>query len=182
MIFEYDKALWDLAAERAASTPVWEGSHRQGAANEVGALGEVVVENALTLNGIPFESIYETSHDLSILGATVEIKTKDRTVAPQPEYDCSVPAYNHAHQRPDIFIFVSLVRDKKAKQASLARFTSAHIVGWCTRRMVDEQGVTWGTGETDEANGTTFWTEVINLHISDLYDFDDLIKRVQVKL
>ena len=108
----YDADIWRAAAERAAATPVYAGSHRKEAANQVGALGELVFESLLTAHGIPFQARYQTTEDLEILGDTVEVKTKDRTARPQPGFGCSVPLYNHEHQRPSRYLFFSLLRDR----------------------------------------------------------------------
>lgn len=178
----YREPLWALAEARASAMPVYRGSHRQRAANQVGALGEVVVEDYLRLNGVPFSSNYQTTSDISIFGATVDIKTKDRTVPPEPDYDCSVPLYNHAHQRPDMYIFVSLCRERSDQSLALSRFKAAYILGWASLRRVDAVGRRWRAEETDPANGTTFWTDCLNLRISQLAGMQRIIDRAHERL
>ncbi|MET3930584.1 hypothetical protein ABIE51_002471 [Lysobacter sp. OAE881] len=155
--------------------PIYAGSHRRGAANEVGALGEVIFEEFLRSHRIPFEPRHETTEDLVLFDATVEIKTKDRTVNPLPHYECSVPLYNYEHQRPDLYVFVSLVRDLARSPLSITRFSHAHLVGWATLAQVD-QAVVRKRGETDASNGTTFWTSCRNLRIDQLRKFPELLE------
>lgn len=102
---KYNKDIWDLAQERALAMPVYGMSHRKFAANQVGALGEVVFESFLEHHQIPFTPRYRTTEDLGILGDTIDVKTKDRTVYPRADYDCTVPLYNHEHQRPTRYAF-----------------------------------------------------------------------------
>lgn len=165
--------LKDLAQTRIDTLKVLPGSHRKEEANEVGVLGELLVERAFDAAGIRYTADFRTTHDLTVPAGTVDIKTKDRTVVPRPEYDCSVPLYNHEHQRPDFYIFVSLLRDKR--KTGLDRFTDGFIVGAVGQRGLNQCGVLWKAGETDPANGTTFWTDCLNLQIRSLFPWDRLL-------
>ena len=173
---EYDAALWRVAEERASAMPVYAGSHRKEAANQVGALGEVVFEYFLKRKGIPYTPRYETTEDLLVNGDTIEVKTKDRTVRPRPDYDCSVPLYNHEHQRPARYVFVSLYRDRDDRRRTIDRFTRVWLLGWCTLGQLEAIGRKWDAGETDPANGTTFWTACVNVAIGELSDMDSLVE------
>lgn len=176
---EYDATLWRIAEERAAAMPVYAGSHRGRAANQVGALGEVVFEHFLEKSGIPYTARYETTEDLLVCGDTLEVKTKDRTVRPKQCYDCSVPLYNHDHQRPNRYVFVSLLRQRNDTRESITRFSKAWLLGWCTLERLDQVGVQWNANETDPSNGTTFWTSCVNIAVRDLNGMDDLIADYQ---
>lgn len=159
------------AAEVIQGLPVWQGSHRGYAANQVGVLGEVVVREYLQQHGLVVSPVFSTSHDLELPnGKRIEVKTKDRTVPPRPDYECSIPLYNESHQAVDYYIFASLQRMRSRTDEDLDRFTSAHLVGAANRRMVEEQGVVRQTGEVDPRNGTRFWTACRNLYIRDLRD------------
>lgn len=160
----------DRARRRAAEYPVLKGSHRGEIANQIGALGEVVAESWLARNGVRFTSVRTTRTDLILSDQkTLEIKTKDRTVAPKPEYEASIPLYNHDHQQPDYYLFVSLERGR-GSQSDLDSFHTAHIVGASSVRKMHELGKVWHAGETDPDNGTTFWTDCLNIKLKNLVE------------
>lgn len=173
---KYESALWRRAEERASAMPVYPGSHRGKAANQVGALGEVIFEDFLERQGIAFVPRYQTTEDLEVLGDTIDVKTKDRTVRIEPHYDCSVPLYNHEHQRPSRYVFVSLLRNRSDVRSTLNRFTKGFLVGWCTLERLESIGKQWNASETDPANGTTFWTACMNIAVQELNGMDDLLE------
>lgn len=159
----------DYAAARSliAARPVYRGSHRGGAANEVGCLGEAVVARVLADHGLHLRPVFATTHDYAFPnGWTVEVKTKDRTVAPRPGFDCSVPEYVEDHQTPDFYVFVSLQRDRSSGDG-LERFHTAHLVGVGSPHLLARRGHYKDRGHTDP-NGTTFWTACHNVAISAL--------------
>jgi len=161
--------IYSRATRRLDEMPIYGYSHRGAMANEVGVLGEIVACDYLTSLRVAFAEEFETSHDLRLAnGKTVDIKTKDRTVAPLPHYECSVPLYNHSHQNVSYYIFVSLLRDKGEPEHKISRFTKAYILGAANAAMMEKLGRVWHAGETDSANGTTFWTDCINIRISEL--------------
>jgi hypothetical protein len=164
---------YHVARGLIASRPVYRRSHRGEAANEVGCLGEAVVLRVLSeAYGIPVEPVFDTTHDLELPdGSTVEVKTKDRTVAPRPEYDCSVPDYVADHQHADFYVFVSLQRPKGVDDG-LERFHTAHIVGVGSPHLLARRGRVMEAGTTD-TNGTTFWTTCRNVAIADLVPLTD---------
>lgn len=171
----YDAELWSKAQERASATPIYEKSHRGAAANQVGALGEVVFEYFLEKKRIPFSSKYQTTEDLEVYGDTIDVKTKDRTVRPEGGYDCTVPLYNHDHQRPTRFVFVSLLRARGDERATIERFTKAFVLGWCEFEKIDS-GKVWEEGEVDPSNGTKFWTACKNIYVHDLHSMEEFVR------
>ena len=170
-----DDRHYDLARELLSTRPVYRRSHRGEAANEVGCLGEAVVYSTLAdTYRLEVEPVFDTTHDLELAdGSTVEVKTKDRTVAPRPDYDCSVPDYVADHQHADFYVFVSLQRDKGADEG-LERFHTAHLVGVGSPHMLARKGRLMEAGTTD-TNGTTFWTSCRNIAIGDLVPFRDVL-------
>ena len=155
--------------------PIFNNSHRKQAANEVGVIGEVVVENYLRSNNVNIIHDDLTTHDYRLRNnKTIDIKTKDRTVIPMDYYECSVPLYNHSHQRPNFYIFVSLLRNKN--KTGLERFIKAYIVGAATFADVEEKSTKWKAGQTDPSNGTTFWTDCLNLRIDQCTDLNEVIE------
>lgn len=158
----------ELARSFLRERPVYRGSHRGASANEVGCLGEAVAYRVLTGKRVPMAPVFTTTHDFTVADKwTLEVKTKDRTVAPLPSYECSVPAYVADHQTADFFVFVSLQRNRSLPTA-LENFTRAHVVGVSTREMLTAKSMLRQTGEVDPANGVQFWTACYNLRISDL--------------
>ena len=121
---------WSAAIRRAEELPVYENSHRERDANIVGSLGEVVAEKWFRENRLGFnDERGATTHDYKVAESSlVDVKTKDRTVPPLPDYDCSVPLYNHEHQRPHYYVFVSLQRSKK-DDSSARSFKFAYVLG-----------------------------------------------------
>jgi hypothetical protein len=145
-------------------------SMRGTQANQVGALGELIGMDYLLSCGVEIEEVFSTSYDVRVkidgVWKTLEFKTKERTVVPQPFYDCTVPAYNHDHQRPDFFLFISLVSSGKSDQIS--RFSRAFILGSITLERFDELATPWSPNQTDQSNGWTPTIECYNVPIGHL--------------
>jgi len=172
--------VYSEATKRLAKLPIFDGSHRKEEANQVGVLGEIVVENWLNDISILFHSeLYKTTHDYVLADrvSTFEVKTKDRTVQPRGRYECSVPLYNHAHQVPTYYMFVSLERSRDDQRKSLDRFHTAYILGGLNQKQLHAYGKVWRAGETDEDNGTTFWTDCINVPIVKLTPLDLVVEK-----
>ena len=136
----------------------------------MGFLGEVIAMRWLRHRGIVFEDQRElTTHDLLIEGRhTLDVKTKDRTVKPMLHFDNSVPLYNHKHQRPAWYLFVSLLRDASVEKNDISRFREAYIVGAIDIVNLEKLGTVWEAGQTDPDNGTKFWTSCINVSMDQL--------------
>jgi hypothetical protein len=141
--------------------PFFGKSHRKKEKNQVACLGEIIAEYWMQKNGIKFISQLEaTTHDYIVNNSlTIDVKTKDRTVIPRIDYDNTAPLYNHTHQRPDYFLFVSLKRDKNN---DIRRFSQAYIVGSISYNGLDCIGILFLEGEIDWRNGTKFWTDCLN--------------------
>lgn len=171
------EAEWEEATKRAGQLPIYENSHREFDANIVGTLGEVVGERWLKENGVVVDDERETTtHDYRLAnGKSIDVKTKDRTVKPQLHYDCSVPMYNHEHQRPDYYVFVSLERSRDA-DSSARSFKYAYLLGISDQALLAQVGKVWEAGEVDPDNGTRFWTACINIHIADLVPPEEAAK------
>lgn len=160
----------ELAIKRVEKAPIYKLSHRKKEANEVGFLGEILFEEFLKQNNIKFsDERISTKYDYIINNAiSVDLKTKDRTVVPKIYYDNSVPLYNHDHQRPDYYYFISLFRNKDDKSKNITRFKEAYILGGISITNLEKYGKKWKAGETDQSNGTKFWTACINVNMKQL--------------
>lgn len=170
--------LLGLAVERARSLPVFEYSHRKSEANLVGCIGEVVFEAFLRHHDIAFrDDTISTRRDYVVAeGLTLDVKTKDRTVPPRLDYENSVPLYNHVHQRPDYYYFVSLHRDDQQDPADPRKFKEAYLVGGIAIGELDAVAVHRKKGEVDPANGTRFWTDCLNVRMDQLTSNADMLK------
>jgi len=168
---------WEEAEFRVSQAPVYKGSHREKAANVVGFLGEVVAEAWFTKNGINYKDERSSTDKDYIVGGrySLDVKTKDRTVRPKIDFDNSVPLYNHEHQRPDYYLFISLLRNKQHDQTDIKRFSQAFVVGAIDICKLDKEGRVWKKDEVDQSNGTKFWTDCINVKMNQLIPKDELL-------
>ncbi len=171
------RGLVEAAVARARSLPIFDYSHREFDANLVGCIGELVFETFLTYHQIQFQDSRQSTERDYIVGRslTVDVKTKDRTVPPRKDFDNSVPLYNHEHQRPHYYYFVSLQRDRAADTSDPGRFTAAYLLGGIDLPRLDVVGVRWNAGQIDPANGTRFWTACLNVRMGDLHSNDEML-------
>jgi len=160
----------DAAQARAEAVGELTRSMRGAQANQVGALGELIGMDYLRSCGVEIEEVFNTRYDVRVKingdWKTLEFKTKERTVVPQPHYDCTVPAYNHDHQRPDFFLFISLLSSGKSDQ--ITRFGRAFILGSITWERFQDCATPWSPNQTDLSNGWTPTIECYNVPISHL--------------
>lgn len=171
-----------LARERSEKLPIYDYSHRAREANIVGCIGEVAFECFLAHFGVEFEDCRQgTEYDYLVGGYTVDVKTKDRTVRPRIEFDNSVPLYNHEHQRPAFYYFVSLERSAGSRLGVPQRFTAANMVGGIDIENLDRHGTRWEAGQTDPSNGTTFWTACMNVSMSQLLSNQEILRRFSAR-
>jgi len=150
-----------------ADHKVYDRSMRGKDANLVGAYGEIIVYDYLKALGLEPEFVHLTTHDIECAGFTIDVKTKERTVKPEPHYDCTLPAYNHDHQRPDFFIFVSLLAHQKTGNR---RFRKAWILGKMCYSRVSKTARLWKKGEVDPRNGWAARMDCYNVEIADLME------------
>jgi hypothetical protein len=158
------------AEKRVASLPIYKNSHRGVKANQVGVMGELLAEIWFTSNGIDYYDEKCTQYDYRLSNnETIDVKTKDRTVKPRANFDCSIPLYNHAHQKPDYYLYISLIRSKQDNTSDIRRYKGAYIMGASDQHMLVQQGVTWKKDQVDPSNGTKFWTDCINIKQNELF-------------
>jgi hypothetical protein len=162
--------LLSAAQARAELQGELNGSMRGMQANQVGALGELVGMQYLANRGVEYEEVFSTAYDLRFTGnggsQTLEFKTKERTVAPLSSYDVTVPAYNHEHQRPDYYFFISL--HSSGKSDDIRRFTRAYILGIIGLKDFDAKATRWTPDQVDESNNWKPTIECLNVKVRDL--------------
>lgn len=166
----------------------FKGQEQQGgdlAAKQEGRLGELVAQDWMEKRGIKFDDQRnQTNHDYLIHGpkrekdkATLEVKTKVRTVPPRTNFEATVPAYVHEHQTPNLYLFISLVvreaaEYKGAKRAEestdVTRFITSYIVGGIRREEFDRQSVFFEKGQKDESNNWFCKQDCYNIQVKRL--------------
>lgn len=128
-------------------------------------MGELVAIRYLTAAGFEVHDDPTYNHDLIVAGRTVDVKTKERTVAPQPHYDCTVPDYNREFQQPEVYLFVSLLTDGTD---GCGRFVRSWVLGSIAAVKFDQIAERWTPQQTDLTNG---WRPTIacrNVKVSEL--------------
>lgn len=164
------ESLLEAAQERAEAQGALDKSMRGMQASQVGALGELVGIRLLRERKVLFTEVFSTQYDVAFIqegrSRTMEFKTKERTVPPEPHFDCTIPLYNHEHQRPDYYFFISLL--SKGKSDDINRFTKAYVLGVITLGELDSVGVRWNTGQVDKSNDWSPTIDCINVKVSDL--------------
>lgn len=133
---------------------------------QVGIVGELVIMDWLEKTGKNWRATFNTRYDLEVDGEKWEIKTKERTVDPEDWYDCTVPAYNHDHQRADRFVFVSVTSSGKSN--SMDRFKRAFILGTITYDELDRRGTHRTPADAPDNNGWVPTIECYNIPITEL--------------
>lgn len=175
-----DEQLFLEAEFRLSTLPIYKKSHRQNGANQTGVIGEIITERWLSAMGIFYTPDKTTAYDLKLLnGETVDVKTKERVVEPRSQFDCSIPLYNHDHQRPDYFFFVSLKRNSQADKDDIRRFTHAYLLGAANLRQLERFGREIEENTRDDENGMENWTAMINIAIDFLTPCDQVLAKWQ---
>jgi hypothetical protein len=172
---QLDESIFQQAEFRLALMPVYKASHRKNGANQTGVIGEIIAERWLSANGIFYSADKTTQYDLRLLNnETIDVKTKERSTVPRLNFDCSVALYNHEHQRPNYYLFVSLRRNNTANRQDLRRFTHAYLVGATNQRQLHSYGRIIPANTVDNDNGMKNWTSMINISLDKLTNCEDV--------
>lgn len=172
----YIPEVW-AAGEQRAATPLFnrpfKAEKRSEGASVMGALGECIAEFWLDWHGIDWQPDGNYMNDLLIEGKRAEIKTKLRTTVPQGHYEASVNNYGDWIQKPDLFIFVSLLRTG-SNVCDVKSFSCAYVVGWCYENELHQLGQQINIGDRDESNGIVFRAESMNIEHRFLRDMNNI--------
>lgn len=177
-VVKISKSMIDHAYDEAQKLPKFEYSFRELQARYVGCLGELSLATYFNRKNVQFtDQRSNTTHDFRMCGGlTLDVKTKERAVKPKKHFENSVPRYNHEHQRPDYYYFVSLLRDDRLAKDDKYRFTEAYILGAISLDDLETVGIEWKKGSTDLRNGTTFWTDCINVTMEQLSENSEMLR------
>ena len=106
--YQVSEATLNKAQERFAKFPLLNNSIRNREGGLVGYIGEALV---LHLQGGEIKDTYD--YDLiNTKGVKIDVKTKERKVAPKSNYNCTEADFN-PNQKCDRYSFVSVLDDYK---------------------------------------------------------------------
>ena len=140
-------------------------SIRDGAGNLAGFLGEEIVLKAWA--GSTSANTYQ--HDIKFEEVSFEVKSKDRTVLPKLDYECSVAKFN-TRQRADFYVFTSLYRPNRDNPTL---YTKGHILGIINKAEYFQHAKHLRKGDLDPSNGWVVRAECYNLPYEQLNRFEN---------
>ena len=168
------------ARQKADALGAINNSIIRGQGNVAGYLGEEAVASYLGADIMSNdEGTQKFNHDLILLdGRRAEVKTKRRTVPPcetneNPKriHDASV-ADTSRHQKPDLYIFVSLhfgeVIKKNRKIEGYKDLKAVWLLGQKTLEAYFKLATFWAKGTVDPTNGFKTHADMWNLPINKL--------------
>jgi len=168
----FSQEMIESAKLKATSLGSINNSILKGAGNLAGYLGEealaLYIDADIVSNN---RGLDKYNHDLLLQdGNRIEVKTKRRTVSPQPHYDVSV-AKTSKHQQPDIYAFISLEFEKATKTHPRKYYGLKKIwlCGYMPSREYWDRATLWESGKVDKTNNFKTHVDMYNLAISDLY-------------
>jgi len=142
------------AKKKAATVGNLQGSITGSLSHVVGAIGEIIVADAIGANE---SNTYD--YDLVRDGERIDVKTKRCNTRPFPHYDCSVAAHG-TNQNCDSYVFVRILTDT----------SRAWILGSIPKPDFYTRATKYKRGDIDPTNGFTFKADCYNLPISELSD------------
>lgn len=146
----------DKAREEAREMGNLNGSIEDGDGNFAGLLAEYLFVDY-------FGGERDPTFDYDVVwdGKKIDVKTKRRSVKPEPYYECSIADFN-TEQDCDWYYFVSILYDK----------SEAWLLGYKSPEDYYEKAEFHEEGDYDPDNGFTFKADCWNLPISELDQVD----------
>jgi len=143
----------DNARKKSDEMGVIKNSILRGDGSIAGFIGEQI---ALQVLGGTWENTYD--HDLiTPEGKRIDVKTKQTSVKPLPEYDCSIAKYN-TKQKCDAYAFVRVKNN----------LTVGWYLGMLGKEEYFEKSVFLKKGEIDKSNNYKVRADCYNVKISQL--------------
>ena len=173
----WDSRMVEQAQSKAKKLGRINNSILKGGGNAAGYLGEEAVAAYI---GAKITSCDkgDDKYNYDIIakdGRRIEIKTKRRTVDPLDYYDVSV-AKTSIHQRPDLYIFVSINFENMMMENGKRVYRGIKniwIVGQAEPEDYFARAKIWKAGEIDNRNGFKTHVDMYNLPISEIEPLDD---------
>tara|TARA_R110000824_G_scaffold6161_5_gene28315 strand:- start:759 stop:1334 length:576 start_codon:yes stop_codon:yes gene_type:complete len=164
----FTESMIQGAREKAKALGSINNSILRGAGNTAGYLGEEAVSAYIGAEIISCsEGNAKYNHDLYLDGKKIEIKTKRRTVVPKDFYDVSV-AETSKHQRPDLYIFLSLEFDRVEGKGRNKVYYGLENIWVCGQMEADryfDKATLWEAGRVDTSNNFKTHVNMYNLSI-----------------
>lgn len=143
----------DKARSKATELGVLKNSIIRGKGNIAGFIGEQI---ALHCIGGEWQNTYEYDI-LTSDGRRIDVKTKQTSVQPLPEYDCSIAKYN-TKQKCDFYAFVRVKRD----------LTIGWYLGMLGKQEYFDKARFLKKGTVDPSNNYKVQADCYNVKIEDL--------------
>ena len=139
----FDKGMIRRATEWAENLGGIYNSITKGDGNYAGRLGELALAKHL---GVEVEDSkdYDIIHD----GKKIEVKTKRRAVAPQPDYTVNIAATS-LHQKPDIYAFLSMEYLDRDSGGNYNDLLNIWLCGYKNAEQFFEEASFWPKGTPD---------------------------------
>ena len=173
----WDSRMVDRARTKAKKLGGIKNSILKGGGNAAGYLGEEAVASYIKAKIISCDEGND-KYDYDIWSndeRRIEVKTKRRTVEPKDYFDVSI-AKTSVHQRPDLYIFVSIefenMKIVKGKRNYFG-IKNIWIVGQAEPEDYFSRANIWRAGDIDKRNGFKTHVDMYNLPISEIDELDD---------
>ena len=164
------------ARKKATNLGSIKNSILRGGGNLAGYLGEEAVAAYIGAEIISCNKGDDKyNHDLWKNNKRIEVKTKRRTVPPQNFFDVSV-AKTSTHQRPDLYIFVSIEFENMTMENEKRVYRGIKniwILGQAEPEDYFARAKIWQAGDVDVSNGFVTHVDMYNLPISEIERLDD---------
>lgn len=153
---DYREDAHDEISNEARKLGNLKGSIENGDGNYAGLFGEVLFTSV-------FGGERDNTYDYDILfdGTPIDVKTKRRSVRPEPYYECSIADYN-TEQACEYYYFVSVTYE----------YDEASLLGYLPTDEYYDKAEFHEEGDVDPDNGFTFKADCWNVPISELKQFD----------
>ena len=140
---KFNQKMIGQASLWAADIGRIKNSITKGKGNYAGRLGELALAKHL---GVEVEDSkdYDIIHD----GKKIEVKTKRRAVAPQPDYTVNIAATS-LHQKPDIYAFLSMEYLDRDSGGNYNDLLNIWLCGYKNAEQFFEEASFWPKGTPD---------------------------------
>ena len=171
-IIPHTEEMIQNARKKALELGKLKNSITSGKGNIAGYLGEEAVASYIEAKIVSNdEGKDKFNHDLLKDTLRIEVKTKRRTVPPRDFYDVSI-AESSLHQKPDLYIFVSLQFKESLKNKNgeivYKQLENVWLLGQKEPEEYLKIASIWKAGDIDKSNNFFTHETMYNVAIKDL--------------